>query len=114
MKRVIIALAVAAALAVGVVTAWNLLDNTSVATAEGPDPMVPREEVEKQAKENFARPIIEQAPESVSCPRGLRPQRGDTIRCTAVFGGERKPMLISVVEVRGDRVKFDYGVLEED
>ena len=111
MKRIIIALAAAAVLAAGVVMAWSLMDNSSVGTARGEDHTVPRGDVEKQAEENFARPF-EDAPDSVSCPRGLRAEKHDTVRCTAVFEGERKPMLISVTEVKGDKVSFDYGVLE--
>ncbi|MGW7514536.1 DUF4333 domain-containing protein [Streptomyces sp. NPDC054796] len=122
MKPVVIALAVAAVLAVGTVGAYRLLDNVSVATAtgtgggnsnsNGTDRMVPRAEVEKQAEENFARPFFEEAPKSVSCPRGLRAKKLDTVRCTAVFGDGSKPMLISVTGVRGDKVSFDYGVEE--
>jgi hypothetical protein len=112
MKRIVIALAVAAVLAVGAVWAWNLLDNSSVATASGADHMVPRTEVEKLAKENYARPLIDQAPQSVSCPRGLRAKMDDTVRCTAVFKGVRKTMAISVTGVNGDRVSFDYGLLK--
>ncbi|GEB47659.1 MULTISPECIES: DUF4333 domain-containing protein [Streptomyces] len=113
MKRIVIALAAAAVLAVGAVGAWNILDNSSVATVDQADGKVPRAEVEKQAKENFARPW-EDAPESVSCPDGLRPKKYDTVRCQAVFKGERKPMLVSVTKVRGDKVNFDYGVLEKE
>ncbi|GAB2804428.1 DUF4333 domain-containing protein [Streptomyces daliensis] len=118
MKPVVIALAVAAVLAVGTVGAYRLLDNVSVATATGTgggggtDRMVPRAEVEKQAEENFARPFFEEAPKSVSCPRGLRAKKLDTVRCTAVFEDGSKPMLISVTGVQGDKVSFDYGVEE--
>jgi len=33
-----------------------------------------------------------------------------TVKCTAVFKGETKTMLISVTGVNGDRVSFDYGL----
>ncbi|WP_016906480.1 DUF4333 domain-containing protein [Streptomyces xiaopingdaonensis] len=112
MKRIIVAGVVAVLLAGGVVLAWNVLDNTSVATARGTERMVPRAEVEQKAKENFARPFIEEAPKSVSCPRGLRAEEFDTVKCKAEFEDGTKSMLISTTEVKGDRVVFDYGVLE--
>lgn len=111
MKRIIIALTAAAVLAVGAVMAWNLMDNSSVGTVRGEQNMVPRSEVEKQTEENFGR-IFEDGPDSVSCPRGLRPKKHDTVRCAADFDGERKAMLISVTDVQDDKVSFDYGVLE--
>ncbi|MGW8374912.1 DUF4333 domain-containing protein [Streptomyces sp. ODS28] len=112
MKRIVIALAAAVVLAVCAVTAWNVLDNESVAETDGRG-MVPSAEVARLAQQNFARPW-EDAPESVSCPRGLRPAKFDHVTCQAVFGGERKPMIISVTGVHGDRVSFDYGVVEKD
>lgn len=110
MKRIIIALAVAAVLAGGIVVTWNVMDNSSVATASGADHTVPRAEVEKQAKENYAIPFVQDGPQSVSCPQGLRAKVDDTVSCTAVFKGEHKTMLISVTGVKGDRVSFDYGL----
>ncbi|MFF4462177.1 DUF4333 domain-containing protein [Streptomyces mirabilis] len=110
MKRIVIALAVAAVLAGGVVVAWSVFDNSSVATASGTDHTVPRTEVEKLAKENYAIPFVQDGPQSVSCQRGLRPKMDDTVECTAVFKGESKKMLISVTGVKGDRVSFDYGL----
>lgn len=110
MKRIVIALAVAAVLAGGVVVAWNAMDNSSVATAGGADRMVSRTEVEKLARENYAIPFVQDGPQSVSCPRGLRPKMDDTVECTAVFKGESRTMLISVTGVTGDRVSFDYGL----
>ncbi|MEU5346657.1 MULTISPECIES: DUF4333 domain-containing protein [unclassified Streptomyces] len=110
MKRIVIALSVAAVLAGGVVVGWNVFDNSSVATASGSDHIVPRSEVEKQAKENYAIPFVQDGPQSVNCPRGLRPKKYDNVECTAVFKGERKTMLISVTGVKGDRVSFDYGL----
>lgn len=112
MKRIVVAGVVAVLLAGGVVLAWNLLDNTSVATARGTERMVPRAEVEEKAKENFARPFLEEAPKSVSCPRGLRAEQWDTVECEAEFEDGTKPMLISTTDVKGDRVVFDYGVVE--
>ncbi|MEV6507037.1 DUF4333 domain-containing protein [Streptomyces sp. NPDC051642] len=110
MKRIVIALAAAAVLAGGVVVAWNVFDNSSVATASGPDHTVPRAEVEKQAKENYAIPFVQDGPQSVSCPSGLRAKMDYTVACTAVFKGQTKKMLISVTGVHGDRVSFDYGL----
>ncbi|MFF3877841.1 DUF4333 domain-containing protein [Streptomyces sp. NPDC001978] len=110
MKRIVIALAAAAILAGGVVTAWNVFDNSSVATASGADHTLPRAEVEKLAKENYAIPFFQDGPQSVSCPSGLRAKMDDTVRCTAVFQGKSSTMLISVTAVRGDRVSFDYGL----
>ncbi|WP_265737584.1 DUF4333 domain-containing protein [Actinacidiphila soli] len=104
---------VAKALAADAVCAWNFLDNASVATASGADHMVPRAEVEKLAKANYAHFLSgDQAPQSVSCPRGLRATMDDTVRCTAVFKGVRKTMAISVTGVNGDTVSFDYGQLK--
>lgn len=60
MKRIVIALAVAAVLAGGVVTARNVFDNSSVATAGGADHMVSRTEVEKPAKENYGIPFVQE------------------------------------------------------
>ncbi|MGW7023009.1 DUF4333 domain-containing protein [Streptomyces decoyicus] len=113
MKRIVIALAVAAVLTVGAVSAWNMMDDGSVATASGPEHVVPREKVEEHAEEDFGRPFSGDAPDSVSCPRGLRAKKDDTMRCTAVFKGESKPMLISVTGVQGDEVTIGYGVLEK-
>ncbi|MYS21134.1 protein of unknown function [Streptomyces sp. DvalAA-14] len=112
MKRIVIALAVAAVLAGGIVVAWNIMDNSSVATASGADHTVPRSEVEKLAKENFGIPFVQGGPQSVSCPRGLHAKVEDTVSCTAVFKGRSRTMLISVTGVKGDRVSFDYGVLK--
>lgn len=112
MKRIVVALSVAVVLAVLSVTAWNTLDNASVATATGTPRTVPHTEVEKLAKDDFARPW-EDAPSSVSCPRGLRPEKFDHVRCDSVFKGAHKPMLIAVTKVDGDRVSVDYGVLEK-
>lgn len=110
---IVIALVVAAVLAAGAVSAWNVADNESVSHASGRDRMVPRTEVEQQAKRNFAHPW-EDAPTSVRCPRGLHPEKDDTVRCAAVLKGTRKTMLISVTGVRGDKVNCDYGVMEKD
>ncbi|MER7178770.1 DUF4333 domain-containing protein [Streptomyces hyaluromycini] len=110
MKRIVIALAVAAVLAGGVVTAWNVFDNSSVATASGADHTVPRTEVEKLAKENYAIPFFQEGPQSVTCPSGLHAKMDYTVRCTAVFKGKSSTMLISVTAVHGDRVSFDYGL----
>ncbi|MDH6221540.1 DUF4333 domain-containing protein [Streptomyces pseudovenezuelae] len=110
MKRIVIALAVAAVLAGGVVTAWNVFDNSSVATAGGADHTVPRTQVEKLARENYGIPFVQDGPRSVTCPSGLHAKVDDTVACTAVFKGEKKTMLISVTGVHGDRVSFDYGL----
>ncbi|MFG2936712.1 DUF4333 domain-containing protein [Streptomyces sp. NPDC048282] len=110
MKRIVIALAAAAVLAGGVVTAWNLFDNSSVATADGADHTVSRTVVEQLAKENYGIPFVQDGPQSVSCPSGLRAKMDYTVTCTAVFKGETKTMLISVTGVNGDRVSFDYGL----
>ncbi|MFG3259390.1 DUF4333 domain-containing protein [Streptomyces sp. NPDC048172] len=114
MKRIVIALAVAAVLAGVAITGWQVLDNTSTATVQGEDRTVPRDEVAQKAKDNFARPIIEEAPDKVSCPRGLRAKVYDHVRCTATFGDERKTLIVSVTNVDGDRVTFDYGVEEKE
>ncbi|MFG2207395.1 DUF4333 domain-containing protein [Streptomyces sp. NPDC048638] len=114
MKRsIIIALAVVAVLAAGGVTAWNMTADGSVATASGAEHAVPREDVEAHAEEDFGRPFSGDAPDSVSCPRGLRAEKDDSVRCSAVFKGERKPMLISVTGVHGDDVTIGYAVLEK-
>ncbi|MFK0282335.1 DUF4333 domain-containing protein [Streptomyces sp. NPDC090499] len=110
MKRIVIALVAAAVLAAGVVTAWNVFDNSSTATADGADHTVPSTVVEKLAKENYGIPFVQDGPQSVSCPSGLRAKMDYTVRCTAVFKGESKTMLISVTGVHGDRVSFDYGL----
>ncbi|GAA2060940.1 hypothetical protein GCM10009801_02900 [Streptomyces albiaxialis] len=114
MKRIVIALSVAAVLAGAAIVGWRVLDNTSTATARGEDRTVPRAEVERKAKDNFARPLIEEAPDKVSCPRGLRAKQYDHVRCDATFDGERKTLIISVTGVDGDRVTFDYGVEEKE
>ncbi|WP_406475132.1 DUF4333 domain-containing protein [Streptomyces sp. NBC_01615] len=110
MKRIVIALAAAAVLAGVVVTAWNVFDNSSVATAGGADHTVSRTKVEKLAKDNYGIPFVQDGPQSVSCPSGLHAKMYDTVKCTAVFKGEKKTMLISVTGVNGDRVSFDYGL----
>ncbi|MET7684554.1 DUF4333 domain-containing protein [Streptomyces sp. NPDC005423] len=112
MKRIAIALAVAVVLAAGVVTAWNVFDNSSVATAGGADHTVSRADVEKLAKENYGIPFVQDGPQSVSCPGGLQAKVDYTVTCTAVFKGQTKTMLISVTGVDGDRVSFDYGLSE--
>ncbi|MFD3581993.1 DUF4333 domain-containing protein [Streptomyces sp. NPDC058683] len=109
-KRIVLAVAAAAVVAGGVVTAWNVFDNSSVATASGAGHTVPRAEVEKLAKENYAIPFVQDGPQSVSCPSGLPAKMDYTVRCTAVFKGRSSTMLISVTGVHGDRVSFDYGL----
>ena len=112
MKSVIISLTAAAVVVGGAVTAWNVFDNSSVATASGAGHVVPRTEVERLAKENYGIPFVQAGPQSVSCPSGLPAKMDYTVKCTAVFKGETKTMLISVTGVSGDRVSFDYGVLK--
>ncbi|MCB5909151.1 DUF4333 domain-containing protein [Streptomyces pinistramenti] len=110
MKRIVIALAVAAVLVAGAVSVWNMTGDGSVATASGAEHVVPRDKVEEHAKEDFGRPFSGDAPDAVSCPRGLRAEMDDTVRCTAVFDGERKPMTVSVTGVDGDQVNLGFGV----
>ncbi|OEU96336.1 DUF4333 domain-containing protein [Streptomyces oceani] len=110
MKRIVIALAAAAVLATVAVVGWNVMNNESVATASGKNHTVPRDEVEQKTADDFARPW-EDAPEDVECPRGLRAKQHDSVECEATVDGERKTLLVSVVEVNGDEVRFDYSGL---
>ncbi|MGI5471009.1 DUF4333 domain-containing protein [Streptomyces sp. CA-132043] len=73
--------------------------------------MVPRAEVEKHAVEDYGRPLRDEGPESVSCEGGLRARKSESVECTAVFDGQRKPMTISVTGVKGDEVTVDFAVL---
>ncbi|MFG2227279.1 DUF4333 domain-containing protein [Streptomyces sp. NPDC048644] len=111
MKRIVIALAVAAVVAAGAVSVWwNMGGDGSVATASGAGHMVPRDEVEEHAAEDFGRPFSGDAPDSVSCPHGLHAEKGDSVRCTAVFDGARKPMTVEVSGVDGDEVNLSFAL----
>ncbi|MEU6114760.1 DUF4333 domain-containing protein [Streptomyces sp. NPDC047117] len=113
MKRIAMALAAVAVVALGAVTALNMNTDGAVLTANGADHVVPRAEVEKHAVEDYGRPLRDEGPESVSCEGGLRAKQSESVECTAVFDGKRKPMTISVTGVRGDEVTVDFAVLNE-
>ncbi|MFI7100703.1 DUF4333 domain-containing protein [Streptomyces sp. NPDC050161] len=111
MKRIVIALAVAAVVAAGAVSVWwNMTGDGAVATASGAGHVVPRDKVEEHAEDDFGRPLSGDAPDSVSCPRGLHAEMGDSVRCTAVFDGVRKSMTVEVSGVDGDEVNLGFAV----
>ncbi|MFF2807014.1 DUF4333 domain-containing protein [Streptomyces sp. NPDC058000] len=110
MKRIIIALGVAAVLAAGVVTVLNMTGDGSVATASGTGPVVPRTDVEERAAKDF--PYRGDAPDAVSCPSALPARKGALVRCTAIFGKESKTMEVSADKVDGDQVSLGFGLLE--
>ncbi|WP_030258201.1 DUF4333 domain-containing protein [Streptomyces violens] len=113
MKRIVIALAVVAALALGAGIYLNTNTDGAVLTASGATHVVPRAEVEKHAEEDYGRPLRDEAPDSVSCEGGLQAKKAESVDCTAVFKGERKPMTISVTGVEGDEVTVDFAVLNK-
>ncbi|GAA2597904.1 DUF4333 domain-containing protein [Streptomyces axinellae] len=112
MKRIVIALSVAAVLAAGAVTAWIVMSESQVATASGAGHVVSRADLEQHARDDFGEDS-EDAPDSVSCPEELRAKKDATVRCTAVFDGRSKTMDISADAVEGDEVSLGFAVFEK-
>lgn len=112
MKRMVIALSVVAVLAAGAVTAWIMTSESQVATASGAGHVVPQADLEQHAKDDFGEDS-DDAPDEVTCPKGLHAKKDETVRCTAVFDGRSKTMDISADAVEGDEVSLGFAVFEK-
>lgn len=115
MKYVAAPLATATALTVGgfaFVAVPRLLstESTSTVTSTG---AVSRAEVEKQVRENYSVPLIQEKPKSVSCAGGLKASKDDSVKCTVTSeNGKQQKIMVSVNKANGNSLSYDYAVLE--
>ncbi|WP_327699841.1 DUF4333 domain-containing protein [Streptomyces sp. NBC_00459] len=115
MKYAAVSLVTATVVAVGgfaFVAVPRLLSTESTSTA-GATGAVSRAEVEKQVRENYSVPLIQEKPKSVSCAGGLKPRQHDSVECTVTSkNGKRQQIMVSVTKANGNGVSYDYAVLE--
>ncbi|MCX5336454.1 DUF4333 domain-containing protein [Streptomyces sp. NBC_00140] len=116
MKYVAVSLATATAVAVGglaFVAAPRLLSTESTSTV-GSTESVSRAEVEKQVRENYSLPLVQEKPKSVSCAGGLRARQRDSVECTVTSAhGKRQQIMVSVTKADGSSISYDYVVLAD-
>jgi hypothetical protein len=117
MKKVAVSVTVLTAVAVvggAAVFVPRLLSTESTSTVTAAK-TVARAEVEKQVRDNYALPLVEDAPRSVSCLGDLdaaKPARALT--CTVTFEDAKKQdIAVSVTGVDGDEVSYDYSLLQD-
>ncbi|MER6188164.1 DUF4333 domain-containing protein [Streptomyces sp. NPDC001652] len=115
MKYIAVSL-VTAAVAVGgfaFVAVPRLLSTESTSTV-GSTGAVSRAEVEKQVRENYSVPLIQEKPKSVSCAGGLKAWQNDSVECTVASGnGKQQKIMVSVTKAKGNSVSYDYAVLAD-
>ncbi|MFG2135097.1 DUF4333 domain-containing protein [Streptomyces sp. NPDC048751] len=115
MKYIVVSVAAATVVVGGlaVVAAPRLLSTESTSSV-GSTSTVARAEVEKQVRENYALPLVQQKPEAVSCASGLKAQLNATVDCTVTSkDGKKQHIVVSVTEVDGGEVSYDYVKLTD-
>ncbi|MFE1931476.1 DUF4333 domain-containing protein [Streptomyces sp. NPDC059474] len=114
MKYIAVSLATATAVALGglaFVAVPRLLSTESTSTV-GSTATVTRAEVEKQVRENYALPLVQERPKAVSCAGGLKARQLDSVECTVTSkDGKKQDILVSVTRVDGSKVSYDYALL---
>ncbi|MFI9169144.1 DUF4333 domain-containing protein [Streptomyces lincolnensis] len=116
MKYIAVSLVSATAVAVGglaLVAVPRLLSTESTSTV-GSTATVTRAEVEKQVRENYSLPLVQQKPKAVSCAGGLKARQQDSVACTVTAkDGKKENLLVSVTKVDGSKVSYDFVVLAD-
>ncbi|MFF5307944.1 DUF4333 domain-containing protein [Streptomyces massasporeus] len=83
-------------------------------TSSGTTTRITGAEVEKQVRENYSLPLVQQKPKAVSCAGGLKARQGDSVACTVTAQNEKKQdILVSVTEVDGSKVSYDFVLLAD-
>ncbi|MEU6918338.1 DUF4333 domain-containing protein [Streptomyces olindensis] len=113
MKYVVVSLTAATAVALGglAVAVPRLLSTESTSTVDATS-TVSGTEVEKQVREHYALPLVQEKPRAVSCAGGLKAQQRATIDCTVTSkDGKKQNIAVAVTKVEGNEVSYDYVVL---
>ncbi|MEU0075563.1 DUF4333 domain-containing protein [Streptomyces sp. NPDC006332] len=116
MKYVAVSLMTTAVVAVGgfAFVAVPRLLSTESTSSVGSTGAVSRTEVEKQVRENYSLPLVQEKPKSVSCAGGLKARQRDSVECTVMSeNGKRQQIIASVTKANGNSVSYDYAVLEQ-
>ncbi|MDX2676734.1 DUF4333 domain-containing protein [Streptomyces soliscabiei] len=75
---------------------------------------VSRTEVEKQVREHYALPLVQEKPRAVSCAGGLKAQQRAMVDCTVTSkDGKKQHIVVSVTKVGGNEVSYDYVGLSD-
>ncbi|MBB1251823.1 DUF4333 domain-containing protein [Streptomyces alkaliterrae] len=102
---------VAAVLAV--LTVPRLLSSESTSQRDTATGHVPRAEVERQIRANYGLPVIEKKPREVRCEDELRPRAEQPLMCEVTLeDGTTQNIAVSVTGTDGERVSYDYVLLE--
>lgn len=116
MKYVVVSLTAATAVAVGglaVVAVPRLLSTESTSTV-GATATVARTEVEKQVREHYALPLVQETPRAVSCAGGLKARQRATVDCAVTpKDGKKQHIAVSVTKAEGNEVSYDYVMLSD-
>ncbi|WP_330287200.1 DUF4333 domain-containing protein [Streptomyces sp. NBC_00576] len=97
-----------------VVAVPRLLSTESTSTVASAATNVPRTEVEKQVRENYAPlPIVQGKPKAVSCAGDLKARAMANVDCTVTSeDGKKQAITVSVTKIDGSKISYDYVVLE--
>ncbi|MEU0588733.1 DUF4333 domain-containing protein [Streptomyces sp. NPDC006132] len=113
MKYVVVSLTAATAVALGglAVAVPRLLSTESTSTVDATS-TVSQTEVEKQVREHYALPLVQEKPRAVNCAGGLKARQRATVDCTVTSrDGKKQDIAVSVTKVEGNEVSYDYVVL---
>ncbi|NUP17427.1 MAG: DUF4333 domain-containing protein [Streptomyces sp.] len=111
MKPIVVSVAAATVVVGGLalVAVPRLLSTESTSTVSSTATTVPRAEVEKQVRENYALPLVQEEPKAVSCAGDLKPQQNATVDCTVTSkDGKKQDIAVSVTKVDGSKISYDY------
>ncbi|GKQ40786.1 DUF4333 domain-containing protein [Streptomyces sp. A012304] len=115
MKYVAVSLTAATAVAVGglVVAVPRLLSTEATSTVDA-TATVSRTEVEKQVREHYALPLVQEKPRAVSCAGDLKAQQRAMVDCTVTSkDGKKQQIVVNVTKVEGNEVSYDYVALSD-